>query len=382
MMYNALMFSEHIPAPHWIATPFALQNLAEELTRWPRLAVDTESNGLHAYRERVCLIQFSTPEADYLVDPLALEDLSPLALVFANPKIEKVFHAAEYDLLGLKRDFGFQVVNLFDTMQSARILGYPQVGLDALLGQKFGLKVDKRFQKANWGQRPLPADLMNYARLDTHYLLALRDLLEAELQKRDLFLLARDDFSLLAQPEEPRNGRAMLWQRAARQYHLTPRQRTILSALAQAREELAHRYDRPVFKIIRDDLLVELACQSPHDKRGLFNAGLTSRQVEYFGAELLQAIHKGREMTIVQMPPAVQPDPLFSNRLRALGAWRKKIARKMGVDSDVVLPRRYLEGLAQNPPHDLAALAEMMRLSPWRFHRFGEEILSVLGVGR
>jgi ribonuclease D len=376
------MFSESLPDPHWIATPSDLQSLTEELRRWPHLAVDTESNGLYAYRERVCLIQFSTPKADYLVDPLALGDVSPLAFIFADPKIEKVFHAAEYDLLGLKRDFGFQVLNLFDTMQSARILGYQQVGLDALLGQKFGLKVDKRFQKANWGQRPLPAELMTYARLDTHYLLALRDLLEAELQQKDLLLLARDDFSLLAQPEEPKNGRSKLWLRAARPYHLTPRQRTVLSALAQARDDLACRYDRPVFKIIRDDLLVELACQTPHDKRGLLNAGLTSRQAEYFGAELLQAIQKGREMTVVQMPAAVQPDPLLSNRLRALGAWRKKVARKMGVDSDVVLPRRYLEGLAQNPPQDLEALAEVMRLSPWRFHRFGKEILSVLGVGR
>lgn len=376
------MFSEHLPEPHWVATSTALQNLVEQLKCLPRLAVDTEANSLYAYRERVCLIQFSTPNADYLVDPLALEDLSALGSVFANPKIEKVFHAAEYDLLGLKRDFGFQVANLFDTMQSARILGYSQVGLDALLGQKFGLRLDKRFQKANWGQRPLPVELMAYARLDVHYLLPLRDLLYSELDERGLLSLAQDDFSLLSSPEEPKNGRAAFWQRAARQYHLTPRQQTVLSVLTEAREELAQRYDRPVFKIIRDDLLVELACQTPHDKRGLFAVGLTSRQVERFGADLLQAIQKGRELPLIQIPAQARSDPALINRLRVLGAWRKKTAQQMGVESDVILPRRYLETLAQNPPHNLEALSEVMRLSPWRVRRFGREILSALGGGR
>lgn len=376
------MFSEPLPEPHWVATSTALQNLVEQLKCLPRLAVDTEANSLYAYRERVCLIQFSTPEADYLVDPLALEDLSALGSVFADPKIEKVFHAAEYDLLGLRRDFGFQVTNLFDTMQSARILGYSQVGLDALLRQKFGLRLDKRFQKANWGQRPLPVELMAYARLDTHYLLPLRNLLYSELDERGLLSLAQDDFSLLSSPEEPKNGRAALWQRAARQYQLTLRQQTVLSVLTEAREELARRYDCPVFKVIRDDLLVELACQTPHDKRGLFAAGLTSRQVERFGADLLQAIQKGRELPLIQMPAQVRSDPALINRLRTLGAWRKKTAQQMGVESDVVLPRRYLESLAQNPPHNLETLSEMMRLSPWRVRRFGREILSALGGGR
>ena len=167
------MPSSPLQPPVWIATPVALHKLAGELTRQPRLAVDTESNSLYAYREQVCLIQFSTPETDYLVDPLALNDLSRLAPIFANPEIQKIFHAAEYDLITLKRDFGFTFTNLFDTMQATRILGYQQVGLDSILAEKFGVIVNKRFQKANWGQRPLPADLINYARLDTHYLLDL-----------------------------------------------------------------------------------------------------------------------------------------------------------------------------------------------------------------
>lgn len=367
-----------LPAPVWAATPPALQKLTDELARLPRLAVDTESNSLHAYHEQVCLIQFSTPETDYLVDPLSLDDISILGPIFADSGIEKVFHAAEYDLLCLKRDFGFKVSNIFDTMQSARILGYPQVGLDALLADKFNLKVNKRFQKADWGQRPLPDELVAYARLDTRYLLALRDLLETELEGRGLLALAREDFALACQAEEPQNGRAVLWQRAARQYNLSPRQQTVLSVLCQARDALGERYDRPVFKIVNDTLLVELACQTPNSKDGLFAVGLTSRQVQRFGRELLDAIRQGREAPLVQMPARVRPDPAFLNRLNALGNWRKKTARTMGVESDVVLPRRFLEGLAERPPRSLDELAVVMQISPWRFEHFGAEILAVL----
>jgi ribonuclease D len=119
--------------PVWIATPLKLQEMVEELSHEPVVAVDTESNSLYAYRERVCLVQISTPQTDYLVDPLAIDDLSPLALLFADPMRQKIFHAAEYDVICLKRDYSFEFSNIFDTMIAARILAEPQVGLGSLL---------------------------------------------------------------------------------------------------------------------------------------------------------------------------------------------------------------------------------------------------------
>ena len=168
-----------------------LKHLAHILANHNILAVDTESNSLFAYREQVCLIQFSTPEADYLVDPLTLSDLSPLGPIFADTRIQKVFHAAEYDLLCLKRDFGFNFNNLFDTMLAARILGRKEVGLGSILEEEFDLQVDKRHQRANWGQRPLPGYLLDYARQDTHFLIPVRDMLEGQLKEK-----AGDDPSL------------------------------------------------------------------------------------------------------------------------------------------------------------------------------------------
>ena len=181
--------------PIWIDAPDALRAMVKDLSRQSLVAVDTESNSLYAYQEQVCLIQFSTLDQDYLVDPLALKDLSPLGEIFSNPNIEKVFHAAEYDLICLKRDFDFTFENLFDTMIAGRILGRDAVGLGSMLQQAFDIKVDKRYQKANWGKRPLPREYTDYARLDTHFLIPLRNSMKEELVKIDRWELAEEDLT-------------------------------------------------------------------------------------------------------------------------------------------------------------------------------------------
>lgn len=174
-----------------------LRALAEKLAAEPLIAVDTESNSLHAYQERVCLIQFSIPSGDFLVDPLSLDTLAPLAPLFADPKYEKIFHAAEYDLICLKRDFDFTFTNLFDTMFAARILGRNKVGLGSILEEEFHVVLNKKYQRADWGQRPLPSYLLAYAQLDTHYLIPLRTRLREQLRQRNLWPLAEEDFNRL-----------------------------------------------------------------------------------------------------------------------------------------------------------------------------------------
>jgi len=169
------MSSPSLPPPLLVADEDSLGRLVDALAEHPVVAVDTESNSLHAYRERVCLIQFSTPAADYIVDPIRLLDLNTLAPFFANPDQQKVFHAAEYDLICLGRDYRFAFTNIFDTMSAARTLGWPQVGLAAILGTQFGVTMSKKHQRADWKRRPLTPEQLDYARFDTHYLVALRD---------------------------------------------------------------------------------------------------------------------------------------------------------------------------------------------------------------
>jgi ribosomal protein S18 acetylase RimI-like enzyme len=168
--YNCTMRLDQLPKPIFVDCPEALHRMIDDLAGQSIIAVDTEANSLFAYRERVCLIQFSTSESDYLLDTLALDDLSSLAPIFSNPCIEKVFHAAEYDILILRHDFDFSFARIFDTMVAARILGWDAVGLGALLQSEFSIHANKKYQRANWGMRPLPQDMLTYAQMDTHFL--------------------------------------------------------------------------------------------------------------------------------------------------------------------------------------------------------------------
>jgi ribonuclease D len=367
-----------LPPPIWVAEPKALVNLTQTLMLQPRLAVDTESNSLHAFREQVCLIQFSTPSTDYLVDPLALTDLSPLAPVFTNPKIEKIFHAAEYDLICLKRDFGITPTNIFDTMQAARILGYKQVGLDSMLSIKLGITLDKRYQKANWGERPLSPEMLNYARLDTHHLLALRDCLLAELQKRDRWELAREEFTRLAVGNGINKPEVSAWQRVKGTKRLNGRQLAILQELCLWRETQAERMGRPIFKVIDDKRLVAISLAAPTKQSDLENLNLTSRQIHIYGTDILQAITRGKNNVPIRRPVNDRPDQTMMNRLNAISGWRKEVGQKLGVDSDVILPKGWMRNIAEKNPRTIQELKALMPQSPWRLATFGTEILGVL----
>lgn len=369
--------SQPLSPPVWVATQTELRALFRDLSKQSGVAVDTESNSLHAYHEQVCLIQFSTPETDYLLDPLALEDISLLGEIFASPKIEKIFHAAEYDLICLKRDFDFFVTNIFDTRWAVRVLGYARDGLDGLLSEKFDVRVNKKYQKADWGKRPLSDEQINYARIDTHYLLPLKEMLQAELEQRGLLQLACEDFERASNVEIP-STKPVLWERMANNHGFTPRELTILKELYECRERIAEELDRPTFKVIGDKQLFEIARLTPQYLDELFGLGLSSRQVMRWGRAVLQAVEKGQAAPLVTPKQAERPDDAFLSRLDALKTWRKSVARKMQVESDVVLPRQLMELIAENAPRSMTELSDLLSGSPWRMARFGPQILKTV----
>ena len=354
--------------------------MVADLSTQPRIAVDTESNSLHAFRERVCLIQFSTPEKDYVVDPFMLQDLSPLAPIFADPAIEKIFHAAEYDLICLRRDFGFEFASLFDTMQAARVLGYPFVGLDSILAEKFEVKIDKRHQKADWGARPLTPAQIDYARFDTHYLFQLRNLLEGELREKDRWEIALEDFSLACLPNEGRekaNGAS--WKKFSTRRDLSPRELTIMSELCTCRDAIAEKLDRPPFKVVGDDILLEIARTLPEKDVDLSGIGMSSRQIHMWGRDILAALQRGVEAPLVKREQVKRPSDAVLKRLEKLKNWRKKLAKELAVESDIVLPKMYLGQLAENPPKNISELESIMCDSPTRFKKYGTQIYGLIG---
>lgn len=373
--------SDVLPPPVWVNTIEKLNMMVHDLASQTRVAVDTESNSLHAFREQVCLLQFSSSKADYIVDPLALHDLSSLAPIFSDPNIEKVFHAAEYDLICLRRDFDFSFANLFDTMHAARVLGYPAVGLDKLLGDKFGIKMDKRHQKADWAARPLSNEQIHYARLDTHYLFELRDMLESELKEKERLHFAKEDFDRACHIEEAKsrmNGAS--WERFSGRKDLSLRELTIVSHLCKWRDKEAERLDRPPYKVVMDDVFITLAKNPPEAKVDLSAAGLSEKQIRLWGDMILSAIRHGTEAPLVERKEAERKNDAVLRRLEKLKLWRKKIGTDMKVESDIILPKPYLASLSENPPKDMAELQTLMKDAPARFDKFGAQILKILGV--
>lgn len=369
-----------LPEAILVTRPAGLQQLVETLSSQPIVAVDTESNSLHAYREQVCLIQFSTHQTDYLVDPLQLADISPLAPIFTDPKIEKVFHAAEYDVICLRRDFGFEFTNLFDTMTAARILGRKAVGLGDILLAEFGVSLDKHFQRADWGERPLPRALQTYARFDTHYLIALRNRLRDELVTRQLWPLAAEDFArlCLSNGRTP-DGEAEICWRINGIRDLSPQEAAVLAELCQYREGVAISLDRPRFKVLGDQTLVKIASTCPSNLDELRSLpGMTQWQMHRHGRAILEAVQRGLHAKPAYPPKAQRPDESYLARIELLKKWRKVTARKLEVESDVVLPRDMLTELAARNPRSSQELAETMQTVPWRLEHFGSQILDVL----
>ncbi|HEY3448746.1 MAG TPA: ribonuclease D [Myxococcales bacterium] len=250
-------------APRFVDSEAGLCAMLAELAHEPAIALDTESNSFHVYYERVCLVQLSTRTADFVIDPFKV-DVRPLGRLTADPKVEVVLHAADYDIRSLKRDFGLTFTGLFDTMLAAKLLGRPEVGLAALVRDQFGVALAKEHQRSDWGRRPLSPEQLAYASMDTRYLLPLRDLLAAELGSRSLAAEARAQFTRQAACEpRPKRFDEKGYEKLRGFRALDAQGRQVARALYLLREERARAADRPPFKIFGDDVILELAGRRP-----------------------------------------------------------------------------------------------------------------------
>jgi len=365
----------------WVDNQRILNEMLANLRDSLAVAVDTESDSLYVYHEKVCLIQFSIPNVDYLVDPLAV-DVSILGGLFADERYEKVFHAAQYDIACLKRDYGFTFHNLFDTMLGARVLGWKRYGLGTILGDHFGVQLDKRMQRYNWGTRPLPKKAMNYARLDTHFLLPLRDMQIAELRAKGRFDEAQQSFKRQTRVEPtPKVFNPDDFWRITGARELLPVEQAVLRCLFVFRDRYARELDRPPFKVMNDATLVRLAQACPTDRRTLSQVkGLSHHMRHRAGGKLLHVIADGLRASPPSYPRNQhhRPDDETLARYEALRAWRKRTAAARNVEPDVILPNGALMALAKRAPQTTQALAKVKALDDWQRRTYGDELLHVL----
>lgn len=342
-------------AAQWVDRTEVLEEVLEGLGAGP-LAVDTEADSLHHYPEKVCLIQLSFDGRDYLVDPLAELSLDPLARRFADPSIVKILHGADYDLRMLQRGFGMTFAGVFDTMIAARFLGRTRFGLAALLDEHFGVAMDKKFQRADWSLRPLSPEMARYASMDTHYLIRLHEELDARLEALGRRGWAAEEFERLervrASPAEPADEG---FRRVKGSAKLERNKLAVLRELWSFREAYARRLDRPPFRVLHDERLMELCGLVPASVEELGRVEKLPRPWRHGrrARELFDAIRRGvalpredwpaRSKAGRSRPVTRTPGPRFE----ALRAQRDRIAAELELEPALVGPRGLLEQIAQ-----------------------------------
>lgn len=371
----------NLPRHELVRSRSAWQRCLKRLRREPRIAVDLEANSMYAYRERICLIQISIPRQDFIVDPLGDFDLHEFGKLIEDGEVEKVFHAAEYDLMLMKREFGWQLSNLFDTQWAARILGVERVGLANVLKDVFGVSLDKRYQRANWCRRPLSVAQLAYAQADTHFLLRLRDHYAEALRAAGRWTEAQEIFEEQSRVQLPDlsfdpDG---FWQITGAN-RLTGQEQSVLKALYIYRDAEARHRNLPHFKVLQDRTLLELAQKLPDEEDDLSHIhGMSKGQIRRYGQNLLRLIAENRQAQRPERPRrADRPPETVVNRYDLLHNWRKERAQARGVESDVILSRDALWNLARANPHTRAELHDIVGLGPWRLDAYGQEILQLL----
>jgi ribonuclease D len=362
--------------------------VARELSLAPELALDTEGDSLHHYPERLALIQIGLPDGTvWLVDPIALPDLSPLAPLFADPARTLLLHAGDNDLVHLKRRYGLAFGSVFDSAIAGRFLGGRALGLDVLLSAYLGVTLPPSRQKDDWSERPLSPAQLAYAAADVQHLFALKaKLVEALTQVGRLAWVEEECAALAAQPasERPVDPDPWLGVRGARD--LPPRGMAILRELWALREELARAADRPPFKVLSEDAMLHVAQAVPGDAVALGAIpGITPRVLGRWGVAMLAAVSRALaldESALPELPRHTRPviPGAMSRRIDKLRRWRGGATERVGLEPGVLLPNRLITTIAEAAPRTLEELAAVEGIRRWRVATFGAELLAAMAA--
>ncbi|OGU00072.1 MAG: 3'-5' exonuclease [Geobacteraceae bacterium GWB2_52_12] len=368
-----------------ITTAPRLAEVAKLLSQQSEIAVDLEMDSLHHYREKVCLVQISTRQQSWLIDPLALTSLAPLAAPLTNPEIVIVMHGSDYDIRSLHRDFGIEVSNLFDTMLAARFLGIAEFGLAALLKARFGLELDKKYQKADWSKRPLSREMCAYATADTSDLLPLYDQFREELKNKNRLEWLEEEGRLVCQARvTEKDGPLFLYCKGAGK--LRGHTLAVLEELLQIRDRQSELLDRPPFKVLSADTLIDIAENRPQTlhELSLFK-GMTSGQLQRHGAGIMSAIERGMaipETSLPSFPRTVKKETLelTKERLKNLKAWREHYSHELKLDPGVLAPNWLLEAVADTGSAAKEELDAVPGMREWQKRLFGSDLARILAM--
>jgi ribonuclease D len=359
--------------------------VGEQLKGVALIAADTEAAGYHRYSDRVCLLQISTRDRTFIIDTLAVPHLDALRPAFSSQESEIVFHDADYDLRLLGRDFGVEICHLFDTKTAAQFMGERSFGLGSLVEKYLGIKLEKKHQRADWAQRPLPDDMLAYAAEDTQHLPALRDRLREELVAMGRLKWAEEEFRITEHTRWPETAEREAYLKIKGARDLRPRELAALRELHRWRESAAEARDVATFRVISNEALLEIARHMPADAAALESmGGLAPSILERRGPDLLAAVQRAltiAETELPRFPRGVRrppPDAEFDTRAERLKAARDRAADALNLDRGFLLPRNQIEEIARANPTTLAQLAAVEGIRQWQVEAVGEEVIKAL----
>jgi len=377
-----------VHTPLYLDTSSAVDSFLETIAEARTLALDTEGASFHRFVDRIYLLQLSTRDKTAIIDPLPIGTPARLGQALESPDIQVVFHDADYDLRLLQQDYGWHVRNIFDTRIAAQLLGLRAFGLAALLERYFGVKLDKKHQRADWSMRPLSQGMLDYAAQDTIHLLELRDRLEAELDRAGRLGWAHEEFALLEGTRWPDDDSANAFLRVKGARDLTRRELAILRELVPWRDAIASQLDRATFRVIGNEQLLEVSRQQPATREALAAIkGMPRGLLEARGGELLDAVRRGQAAPESDLPrfpkaPRWDRDPEFDARVSALKTVRDATATRLDLDPGVLCARDRLEAVARKNPSTREELAQVSELRRWQAGVLGEDFLKALANHR
>ncbi|MDQ8153100.1 MAG: ribonuclease D [Gemmatimonadota bacterium] len=372
------------PAVKYLDSNDAVGKFLEGIRGTPVLALDTEGASFHRFIDRVYLLQLSTRDVHAIIDPLPIASPTGLGALLEDPGVEVVFHDADYDLRLLHQDYGWHVRRIFDTRIAAQLLGVKAFGLAALLEQHFGVKLDKKHQRADWSMRPLPQGMLDYAAQDTMHLLQLRDALKDQLERKGRWAWAHEEFERLEgtrwAPEDP--GQAFLRLKGARD--LTRRELAVLREVTQWRDATAHALDRSTFRVVANEVLLEIARSQPTSAEALGTIkGMPRGMIERAAGDVLAAVARGLAVPDAQLPrfpksARWEKDPEFDDKVGRLKAVRDAAAARLELDPGVLGSRERLESVARLVPQSVDDLEAIPELRRWQVAEMGEAFVKAL----
>ena len=370
--------------PVYLDTPSAVDAFLKTIANARILALDTEGASFHRFIDRIYLLQLSTREQTAIIDPIPIGTPTLLGDLLEDRDVEVVFHDADYDLRLLQQDYRWHVRNIFDTRVAAQLLGLRAFGLAALLEHYFGVKLDKKHQRADWSMRPLPQGMLDYAAQDTIHLLELRDRLKHDLEYAGRWDWAREEFALLEGTKWGDDDSANAFLRIKGARDLTRRELAVLRELVPWRDSIARQLDRATFRVIGNEQLLDIARQQPAS-RDILGAikGMPRALFESRGNEVLDAVKRGLAVPDAELPRFPKAarwdrDPDFDVRVSALKTVRDEAATRLDLDPGVLCARDRLEAVARKNPMNRDELETIVELRQWQRAVLGESFLKAL----